>query len=195
MAQKCTIEAEGKARCCYPECNKLFKGLEFLKKHIRGKHSEVFGLDALLADAVPFMKARFEAQEPGMRPLPPVEREVGNGEIEQKPIQELWNSLQQGGNKRGRDGGQGRGPGQGRGRDRDRGDQPRRERERERPAGGAQYVQPRSADNGNRERNSYMDVDQPKEFAKALHAEIDYGVAVLPPTKKRKVVLGGAPKA
>ena len=48
------------------------QGLDFLKKHLASKH-EIFAYDLLLADAEPFMKVRYEAEDIGSRPLPPIE--------------------------------------------------------------------------------------------------------------------------
>ena len=88
----CKIEPEGKARCCFPACNKLFRGVEFLKKHMRTKH-DLFALNELTADAEPYMKARYDEQMITARPLPPIEIETVAG-IEQRGVSEMLEMLQ-----------------------------------------------------------------------------------------------------
>lgn len=163
LATTCKIESEGKARCCYPACNKLFKGIDFLKKHIKTKH-EIFAADGMMRDAEPFIRSRYEALEPGMRPLPPVDVEV-HGTIEQKGVSELWQGLfnkriagggggavivreNRGGRGEGRGGNERRAGGGGRGGGRERTN--------------VQYIQPRAEENAGRTMSSYMDVDAPK---------------------------------
>ena len=87
VLEKCVVEKEGKCRCCYPFCNKLFKGADFLRKHMQTKHAN-FGSAELAADAEPFMRRRFEAEELAARPLPPVEVET-RGHIELKSVREI----------------------------------------------------------------------------------------------------------
>jgi hypothetical protein len=62
----------GKARCCFKYCNKLFKGLDFLRKHLVVKH-ETFAYDLLLKDSEPYMRNRYENEDISARPLPPIE--------------------------------------------------------------------------------------------------------------------------
>ena len=38
MINSCKTEKEGKARCCFVFCNKLFKDNDFLRKHLVSKH-------------------------------------------------------------------------------------------------------------------------------------------------------------
>ena len=78
---------EDKCRCCYNYCNKLFRALSFLSKHLKTKHPE-FGMDALLVDAEPFMRHRYEAEDLSSRPLPPVEVESNVG-IELRSVKDI----------------------------------------------------------------------------------------------------------
>lgn len=80
-------EPDGKCRCCYQDCKKLFKGMDFLMKHFKTKHEEA-ATDQMLVDAEPFMRRRFEAEDMIHRPLPPVEIESG-GRIELKSVKEI----------------------------------------------------------------------------------------------------------
>jgi uncharacterized membrane protein YgcG len=178
----CKVENEGKARCCFPACNKLFRGIDFLKKHMKAKH-ELFALNELTADAEPYMKTRYDEQLITARPLPPIEVETVAG-IEQRGVSDMMVMLQKAGvlDKKGkaRGGGGGRGGG-GRGGDRRGGGGGRGGGWR--PEG--TFVQPRSEDNQNRKLKSYLDIDAPTESV----INIDYGVAALPPpVKRRKVV-------
>jgi len=216
VSKRCKQEAEGKARCCFADCNKLFKDANFLKKHLKAKH-ELFASEELLKDAEPYMKARYDAQDLIARPLPAISLEL-LGTIEHRSVGEILDRVTKknkvgggggggGGGKRGgifdrlggavdtRDrpsrsnrhddrrasdgGGGGEGGGRGGRGGRDSGGGGGRGRnERE-------YAPPRAEDNFQRTiSSSYMDVDAPKESAVSL----DYGVAVLPPAKKRKVV-------
>jgi AraC-like DNA-binding protein len=52
VKDKCKQENEGKCRCSYVLCNKLFRGIEFLSKHIKLKHAD-FAAEELAADATP----------------------------------------------------------------------------------------------------------------------------------------------
>lgn len=184
----CKIENEGKARCCFPACNKLFRGLDFLKKHMRSKH-ELFALNELTADAEPYMKARYDEQIITARPLPPIEVETVAG-IEQRGVSDMMLMLQKSGvlDKKGKPrrggGGSGGGGSGGGGRgDRRGGGGGRGGRGGFRQEG--TFVQPRSEDNQNRKLKSYLDIDAPTESV----INIDYGVAALPPPiKRRKVV-------
>jgi hypothetical protein len=90
LTQENCMQQDGKARCGLSWCNKLFKGKEFLKKHISSKHSDVFH-ERLVRVLEPFMKARYDAEDITLRPLPPVEIE-SSGEILTKSIKEIRES-------------------------------------------------------------------------------------------------------
>ena len=181
------MEAEGKARCCFPACNKLFRGVDFLKKHMRVKH-DLFALNELTSDAEPFMKGRYDEQMITARPLPPIEVETVAG-IEQRGVSEMLEMLQRVGvlDKRGRPRRTGGGGGGGHNNNR------RNHHHGGRGGGGrgggvrqaGQFVQPRSEDNHNRQLKSYLDIDAPSDSA---IIDADYGVAVAPPVKRRKLV-------
>jgi hypothetical protein len=83
----CTVvESDtGKVRCAVDDCAKLFKGNEFLKKHLQNKHPEL-SQERLILISEPYMLNRFEAVPITMRQLPPVEVEGNNGKIEIKSI-------------------------------------------------------------------------------------------------------------
>ena len=54
-----------------------------MRKHLACKH-ETFAYDLLLQDSEPYMKVRYESEDIGSRPLPPIEvrereRERGRG--------------------------------------------------------------------------------------------------------------------
>jgi hypothetical protein len=83
----CKIEKEGKTRCWFPYCNKLFKGLDFLKKHVVLKHDS-FMNDIFLRNAEPYMRIRYENDDIIRRPLPPVEIEALGG-IEKCSVREI----------------------------------------------------------------------------------------------------------
>ena len=80
-------EAEGKARCCFKYCSKLFRGVDFLRKHLQTKH-ETFAYDLLLKDADPFMRSRYESEDIQARPLPPIECEAPGG-IDRRSVGEI----------------------------------------------------------------------------------------------------------
>lgn len=80
-------EPDGKCRCCYQDCKKLFKGMDFLLKHFKTKHEDA-AADQMLLDAEPFMRRRFEAEDMMHRPLPPVEIECG-GRIDLKSVKDI----------------------------------------------------------------------------------------------------------
>lgn len=162
-------EKEGKCRCCYISCNKLFKGEDFLAKHMRTKHED-FAADQLLLDAESFMRKRYEAEPMGTRPLPPVEVET-HGRTELKSVKAILDKYvyhagsqatsmrgNRENNPRRASGGEGR-----RGQD---------DRDRRVNGGGngpihqqVQYVQPQSENNFSRKIASYVDVDAPKVSA------------------------------
>lgn len=227
IMKRCKEEKEGKCRCCYRYCNKLFKGIEFLRKHLKSKHPD-FAEDDFVAISAPFMRTRFEADDISARPLPPVYVET-KGRAEVKSVKEILEKVMVASSSSaaaaaassmmmlppplpagmGRMGGfdqqqgfrhhagGGSGGGRGGGEFRKRGHDPRDQRaagmhSSGRGGGGGfgpqsqaagQYVEPRSEDNHSRKIASYLDVDAPKESA----VSVDYGVALLPPTKKRKV--------
>lgn len=90
-AKSCTVEKDGRARCLYKVCNKLFKSMDFLVKHLKSKH-EYFGYMNLVAEAEPYMRARYDAEDINMRPLPLVE--VDNmGIIEKRSIRDITSML------------------------------------------------------------------------------------------------------
>jgi hypothetical protein len=66
------VEADGRAQCLVPGCTKRFKGLDFLGKHIRSKHTEALAVKLLRASEAR-TKARFDAEDLAQRPLPLVE--------------------------------------------------------------------------------------------------------------------------
>jgi hypothetical protein len=82
-------EPDDKCRCGYVYCNKLFKSLQFLIKHLKTKHVNEFGFDILLNIAEPFMRKRYEAEDITARPLPPVEVEGYNGNVELRSVKEI----------------------------------------------------------------------------------------------------------
>jgi len=186
---------EGKARCCFTACAKLFKNYDFLKKHLRARH-ELFGWHECLECSEAYMKTRFHAQPLLMQPLPPVEvegphgielkqfREVQAKARQQQQQQQQQQFQQQRGNYRGQgrggrggfDGNRGGGGGGGRG-GMDR-------RDNFAPAASAETA--RASVGSGRALSSYMDIDAPKAAASLA---VDYGVAVLPPAKKRKVIV------
>jgi hypothetical protein len=154
-------------------CNKLFKGADFLGKHMRLKHED-FAAQQLLQDAMPFMRRRYEAEPMGARPLPPVEVEA-HGRTELKSVKTILDKYMpqapaapaaprdQAQQPYARRGGEGR-----RGHDdRDRrnaGPQPHGG-DRQGPAPirqQVQYVQPQPEQNFSRKISSYVDVDAPK---------------------------------
>ena len=71
IAKHCKFEQDDKCRCCFSYCNKLFRQVQFLSKHLKMKHPE-FGVEIFLQDAEPFMRKRYEAEDMSARPLPPV---------------------------------------------------------------------------------------------------------------------------
>lgn len=93
---RCHVEPDGRCRCCYEYCHKLFKSMDYLSKHLRTKHSD-FALDVLLHIAIPYMRKRYEAEDLTHRPLPPVEMEAGfAGRIELRSVTELLDRVAKG---------------------------------------------------------------------------------------------------
>jgi len=87
VKDKCKQENEGKCRCSYVLCNKLFRGIEFLSKHIKLKHAD-FAAEELAADAEPFMRSRYDAEDISARHFPFVEVEV-QGRTELRSLKEI----------------------------------------------------------------------------------------------------------
>lgn len=83
-----------KARCCYVNCKKLFKNLDFLTKHLRSKH-EAFAKEGLVRISQPYMKSRYDAEPLANKPLPPVRMETKNG-IEIRPIKDIAEAMTSG---------------------------------------------------------------------------------------------------
>jgi hypothetical protein len=172
VVQNLKPEKDDKCRCCYVTCNKLFKGADFLSKHMRLKHED-FAADLLLKDAEPFMRRRFEAEPMGARPLPPVEVEA-HGRTELKSVKAILDKFMPqvavgavGGHRREDAAGARRASG-GEGR---RGQDERDRRGAGPGQGGSsgapvrqqvQYVEPKPEDNHSRKISSYIDVDAPK---------------------------------
>lgn len=154
-----------KARCCYPACNKLFKNIDFLKKHVKAKHV-LFAAEPMLRVSEPHMRARYDALDVALRQLPPVDVEK-DGQVLQMNVQEVWASV----HEKARSKGRGRPlDGHHRGGARGSGDGYRDDR---RMSGGRgrdlQLVVPMPRDDAhpmpaqsNRPVTSYMDVDAPK---------------------------------
>jgi hypothetical protein len=90
--ENCEIQPDGKARCGLAGCSKLFKGKDFLQKHIRNKHPEVT-IDRLVRVAEKYMQGRFNAEDLVSRPLPPVELETTGG-VETKSVREVYEAAQ-----------------------------------------------------------------------------------------------------
>lgn len=85
---RCKFEDDGKCRCCFEYCKKLFKAYDFLAKHMRGKHPE-FGLEQSLRHAEGYMRRRYQAEPLPARPLPPVEVEGPFGRIEYRSVTDV----------------------------------------------------------------------------------------------------------
>eukprot|EP01041_Mallomonas_annulata_P001159 gene1159-2251_t len=232
-------EMEGKCRCAVEWCNKLFKGPEFLKKHLRTKHIEMAS-NLLLKASESFMRIRYEAEDLLTRPLPLVPCEISGGGFELRTVKEILERCNRlprnamggssssggsgrGGGGRGRHSNTGRGVGggsRGRGEYQDRrwstgdggiggggGYQGRggggfhgRGGGRDMGGGGGggdhgQYNNNdrrhsgfnggggRGGGGGDRMMISYVDVDAPEISS----TNLDYGVALLPPPKKRRL--------
>jgi hypothetical protein len=89
--ENCAFQPDGKARCGLTWCNKLFKGQDFLMKHIRNKHIDL-ALVRLVRVSEQYMKSRFLAENICTRPVGPIEVEVVGGGLEQKSIKEVYES-------------------------------------------------------------------------------------------------------
>jgi hypothetical protein len=88
--ENCVVQSDGKARCGLTWCNKLFKGQDFLMKHIRNKHIDL-ALVRLVRVSEQYMFTRFMAEDICKRPLGPIEVETG-GTLEQKTVKEVYES-------------------------------------------------------------------------------------------------------
>jgi hypothetical protein len=81
---------EDKCRCCFENCNKLFRGAQFMAKHLKMKH-ESFAYSELLAN-VPevesLMLKRYSAETLEQQPLPPIQVETSAG-LELKSVREV----------------------------------------------------------------------------------------------------------
>lgn len=87
--QNCIDMGENsKVRCAVSECKKLFKGKEFLQKHIQNKHPELV-FERLVRIAEPYMLTRYEAVDITARLLPPVEIEGREDRIEERSVREI----------------------------------------------------------------------------------------------------------
>ena len=204
VKSKCFEEPEGKLRCCFPECAKLFRGADFLNKHMRNKHS-LFGQEERIALCEPLMKKRWTDTELKSRPLPAVEVEIRDG-IVPKPMKLLLEELgliplkgsndRNNNKKKENNGKQERNSDRSGGANEDRNNKDRNDRDRNdrdrnddrRDRGGGRNDRggdrDRDRDRGGRTLSSYMDIDAPKDSV----ISADYGVAALPPAKKRRVV-------
>merc|ERR1712070_742005 len=87
LEKRCKSEGDGKARCCFSACNKLFKGFDFLKKHMKSKH-ELFGIEELTDNAEDGMLKRYDAEDIRDRPLPQVEVETSTG-LDKKSVAQV----------------------------------------------------------------------------------------------------------
>merc|ERR1712176_232349 len=69
------IDEDGRARCAFHFCRKLFKDVSFLKKHLIKKHSDFFRAEiAKCHDS--FMMTSWDAQ--AVRPVPPILVDCGH---------------------------------------------------------------------------------------------------------------------
>lgn len=182
--ENCVIQPDGKARCGLSWCNKLFKGQDFLMKHIKNKHIDL-ALVRLVRVAEQYMFARFMAEDISKRPLGPIEIETAGG-LEQKTVKEVYESANARLNdtashppsfhRGGRSfGGRGSHPRRDERRDfhrhKDRsdrrfseGDRPPRvedQRRRESVPIVVEYIPPLAEDNNARKLQSYVDIDSP----------------------------------
>jgi hypothetical protein len=80
------LKEEGRVRCWFPNCSKLFKGAEFLCKHITSKHGIQ---DLILHVCEPAMRKRYEDDKLLDRPLPMLAVEVVSGGVEFKFAKEI----------------------------------------------------------------------------------------------------------
>lgn len=195
--ENCVTQPDGKARCGLSWCNKLFKGQDFLMKHIKNKHPDL-ALVRLVRVAESYMLARFNAEDICKRPLGPIEIESSGG-LEQKTVKEVYEAakarLSDTHIQYRHDRGAGRGRGNTR-RDDNRGekrdfqserhrendrrfsegnrptrgeDVPRNERRESAPIT-TESVPPRNEDSNSRKLHSYVDIDSPmvRNFLKSF---------------------------
>ena len=90
--ENCEMQPDGKARCGFTWCAKLFKGKDFLQKHLRNRHPEV-AVERLVRVAEKYMLSRFNAEDLIYRPLPAIEVESSGG-IETKSVREVFEAAQ-----------------------------------------------------------------------------------------------------
>ncbi len=81
-------EAEDKCRCCFSDCNKLFKASTFLIKHLKMKHDAFAFCELAVQDAEPYMSKRYQEEPLEQQPLPPIHVETSNG-LEVKSVREV----------------------------------------------------------------------------------------------------------
>ncbi|KAH8086086.1 hypothetical protein JL720_7286 [Aureococcus anophagefferens] len=188
-AETGAAEDNGRARCGFEWCRKLFKSQDFLRKHGANRHGDYLE-QFVTAARRPFMWAVYELD--GQKPLPPIRTDAG---AEVEPLELLGGKADR---KRGRDRdrrdrrddrrddrrgradsyGDRRKPFSPRDRRDDRRPEPRRDRSAGPPK--APPGAPKSSDP--RKPPSYNDVDAPKRAVLSL----DYGVLLPPPAKKKK---------
>jgi len=186
------LEESEKVRCAVPGCSKLFKGKEFLKKHLQNKHPEL-ALERMVRVAESFMRDRFESLPFKFRTLPPLEMEGYGGKIEEKAVKDIRdialgiiapsNPRKRRHNDDNFDGGRGgRGGYQGR-----PGEQANNAWGAARPPP-PPFVPPQAhsmTDSNARTVSAYRDVDAPVAVS---CVDSDFGVS-LPPPKRKKVVI------
>lgn len=172
-------EEQGRARCAFDWCHKLFKSDAFLKKHLANRHSDY--LEAWLTPTRrPFMWKLY--QDDPNKPLPPVATEKGD-EIDPMQIIREASNGQDAHIGSSRPHSRKRAPPHHSSSEADYDDQQRQHA----PQGGGE-----SANGGpSRKLTSYADVDAPKQSLLTL----DYGVLLPPPTKKKRGAKKSAPPA
>jgi hypothetical protein len=85
----CTENQESqKVRCAVDGCAKLFKGKDFLKKHLQNKHPEL-AFERMVRVSEKFMRDRFETWPFAFRMLPALEVESGGGKVARKSAKEV----------------------------------------------------------------------------------------------------------
>lgn len=214
-------DQSGKARCKFKWCPKLFRGAEFVVKHVRSKHSEL-AASLLAACSRPYMWERYMRESIGSRPLPTMPLETASG-VEYRHVEEILSRCNHARNlylvgwtppaaaadnrsgepmDRGHGGGvraqqqQQRQPFGSKGGKNPRDHQHQKPKEtgdggQKRDFWSRRVAPPAPANPSNRALPSYVDMDAPK----ATTTELDYGgVSLMPPPKKRKLG-GGRPSA
>ena len=81
------IEPDGRARCGYKWCGKLFKAPEFVKKHLRTKH-ESLAADVTIQCAKPYMWDRYCSECIYDRPLPSIPVETAY-DVEYRTVKDI----------------------------------------------------------------------------------------------------------